>query len=1413
MKDLTIIIRAEEKESEDYIEKLKPLLLCYSPELIFINSEIDMNIPYKHSVYRYSYIHREFNNFCFASSLGNRIIIIEKGLRLTEDFIELLIKKLKSNDYFNIIINLKSYLSKNKTIYFINEKTFVYNRGVTGFNELFNITIEDYSYIETDISEIEVNIENLVDGKHFHELYIWYEKFILEMPTDFQLEFCITLEKIKQFMETDDITKLETFFLESETQNQYIKYLSFKRMLRNDKSDGYKNVNNQLKKSMNINQNTKYYCWLLKDFLINRILPLFIIYLDKESQDLLCQLLDIDEDAPIYFHECIMYLSDHDKNFGDHIDELGTYILIIQAYIDHMVKKSEDFPEKLINVFYLYLKYVNDYVGNANAKSIISENEKNFIRKFNRAKSLINEAKTENTISMLDKICNEYPDKEKILNYYINEIRYVNNIYPYKLSICMIVKNEEKNLDRCLSSLKILVDIGMAEIIIVDTGSTDRTLDIAKKYTERVYLFSWGGHFSEARNRSIQSAKGEYVLIMDADEKFSKTEINKLISEFSSERYKEYNTYTLVIKSFTNPENTLYAAMVQHRIFRNNGNFYYNGAVHNQPKLEVPIKDLNIEVLHYGYIMTDDIRDKKYLRTATLLKKELEKTPRNTYYRYQLSTSYSMHGDLGKAVKEADILYRLLKENKSSFLSNIMYYNNITNIYLESHRYNEAEIITDEALAVSPQFIDFVYYKIYISFKKHQYLEALDYCNQYLEISNNYFALEIAKKSEFSFYTIGNKDYVLMISVISNYRLKKYKKCLETAFSIEDHIALKNCINEIVDAYICTDQYTELTQFYKTKVECIKDQDMKNIFIYFLLERLLSSSKEDMKLILHILEQNLNIQFIKDIKLKIKKGQNISEHLEFLSNYGLYLVDFESTDRILMKIIPQIKNKDVLNYKSANKMISMKKVMQIILHNAKEINYYNILTIEELAHFFNLYLSLCVKIIEKYKTVVWEPKEVFFLSKITKALNMDIDYRNVTVTQMEDAIMDYINMDEIVHLVINHYILNECNKNGLDHQNDQNNVTQISDDHKCDGENSIEVSQSISNDSKKIEVKKSEIVDCNEAIKVLHGTMDITDKTMDIVKALRKKGIFARGLNYLPDYESVPSDYKIDITSFDDDKKDDRTLEIAMKMISQFDIFHFHYLTTLTLDHSDLMILNELKKKVFMHCWGHDVRLFEKVQKFNPYLPNIDINDEEIKRELERISKYVSNCIICDYELEYYVNDFFEYTYQINRMLDISKYLMCEYSRGSKFTIVHPIVNPQLQGSEIIMKTIDKLQNRYNIYFKPVNSITSKKDKKFCQEADLIIDQIQIGSYSQHSIEAMALGKPVVAWITDAMMERYPKELPIIVANPDTLESKLDYILRNRDMLKDLGTQGRRYVEKYHDINNEIIKLIQLYKK
>jgi len=144
-----------------------------------------------------------------------------------------------------------------------------------------------------------------------------------------------------------------------------------------------------------------------------------------------------------------------------------------------------------------------------------------------------------------------------------------------KISFCMIVKNEEEVLHECLSSVKDLVD----EIIIVDTGSTDRTKEIAFEYTDKVYDFEWIDDFSAARNFAFSKATMDYIFYMDADDVLSEEDrekFKKLKMEMSSDVDAVTMLYHLAYDEYNNPT----FSYRRTRIVKRSRNFKWHGAVH-----------------------------------------------------------------------------------------------------------------------------------------------------------------------------------------------------------------------------------------------------------------------------------------------------------------------------------------------------------------------------------------------------------------------------------------------------------------------------------------------------------------------------------------------------------------------------------------------------------------------------------------------------------------------------------------------------------------------------------------------------------------------------------------------------------------------------------------------------------------
>ncbi len=165
------------------------------------------------------------------------------------------------------------------------------------------------------------------------------------------------------------------------------------------------------------------------------------------------------------------------------------------------------------------------------------------------------------------------------------------------ISVCMIVKNEEKNLAKCLNSLGDIPD----EIIIVDTGSTDATKQIAQKYTDKVYDFAWVDDFAAARNFSLSKAKCEYIYVADADEEIDEDNL-KLFRQLKQALLPEVE---VVEMAYVNPsplseESTTENFGVEYRpkLFRRLREFQFADPIHETLRTDPVVYRSNVMINH-----------------------------------------------------------------------------------------------------------------------------------------------------------------------------------------------------------------------------------------------------------------------------------------------------------------------------------------------------------------------------------------------------------------------------------------------------------------------------------------------------------------------------------------------------------------------------------------------------------------------------------------------------------------------------------------------------------------------------------------------------------------------------------------------------------------------------------------------
>jgi GT2 family glycosyltransferase/predicted Zn-dependent protease len=232
------------------------------------------------------------------------------------------------------------------------------------------------------------------------------------------------------------------------------------------------------------------------------------------------------------------------------------------------------------------------------------------------------------------------------------------------LSVCLIVKNEEQFIAQCLKSVRNLAQ----QIVVVDTGSTDRTLEIAKEFGAEIHSFAWCDDFSAARNAALEHATGDWILALDADEELPVEQHAKLLADMGKTDIIAYRLPLI------NRGHEAGGRCVVPRLFRNAPGVYYSGRIHEQvfPSLLAAGKLWGLktglgtaEILHHGYTQ-ELVRDRnKIERNLKLLRQAVAENPTDANLMMNLGLELVRSGDLAGGVEKYRAAFELMSAQAS----------------------------------------------------------------------------------------------------------------------------------------------------------------------------------------------------------------------------------------------------------------------------------------------------------------------------------------------------------------------------------------------------------------------------------------------------------------------------------------------------------------------------------------------------------------------------------------------------------------------------------------------------------------------------------------------------------------------------------------------------------------------------
>lgn len=476
------------------------------------------------------------------------------------------------------------------------------------------------------------------------------------------------------------------------------------------------------------------------------------------------------------------------------------------------------------------------------------------------------------------------PDKNKII-----------------LSVGMIVKNEEEHLDNCLSALKKLLDNVPSELIIVDTGSTDKTKEIALKYTDKVYDFEWINDFAAARNYGLKKAVGEWFMFIDADEYIDKN-CEEMIKFFTMpEVNRQYNSASIMLYNYGVDKKHASNQFLASRLVRNFEGVEFKDPIHEWIPQPLPHGCFSTIFHHYGYSYeTQEQRDTKADRNTQPLLDEYKRTPNDL--RVLAHMCDATHSD--KYFKTYDEKHRYYleyieqarKEPNEPYA--VVAYYKVAVFYSKNDQHSKALKIIDEFFETYPDNntvinISMYYIRIAAYMAINDYKNAYKNVKKYFELYDLYIAGKISALDLRYCVLDGLTDICVEMEYINaahcSNNLGKYDESLDYLKKIDiseiSYGNLKAFINIVRELTRKTRKYDTAVKYYEKILE-LNDDDKTDLILFLLSQYYLEHPLERKKFAAFVAKSNVKGKFVDLMKICKKEhdGKDILNDLQKFIN-------------------------------------------------------------------------------------------------------------------------------------------------------------------------------------------------------------------------------------------------------------------------------------------------------------------------------------------------------------------------------------------------------------------------------------------------------------------------------------------------------------------------------------------------
>lgn len=330
-------------------------------------------------------------------------------------------------------------------------------------------------------------------------------------------------------------------------------------------------------------------------------------------------------------------------------------------------------------------------------------------------------------------------------------------------------------------------------------------------------------------------------------------------------------------------------------------------------------------------------------------------------------------------------------------------------------------------------------------------------------------------------------------------------------------------------------------------------------------------------------------------------------------------------------------------------------------------------------------------------------------------------------------------------------------------------------------------------------------------MRVLHAPIDIAGQLSTLSAALREQGIDSTALVLA----AHRFDYGYDVNLHLDQERSSwrrrwRVLRTALSSVSRYDVFHFHGGSSLLPRNADIPFLKAMGKKIVFHFWGSDVRLRSKA--LDPAMAKL--NEESIVAKLSFLGRFANLALVADAELMQYVSPYFSRVEYLPHAVKVKGNIGSGLRQRLMPLVVHAPSDRTLKGTNALLEAVERLkQEGVSFQFNLLEGLRNHDLMHQVADADIVVDQLRLGTHGVFSVEAMALGKPVICYIAPQFRSGYPADLPVISASVHNVVDQLRLLVNMPiEQREELGRAGVEYAFNRHDTAVVATALIRLYR-